>query len=298
MASLGCQPREGYVDVTGGRVWYQIVGSADTIPLLILHGGPGHPHDYLEPLKGLADERPVVFYDQLGCGKSDRPESAALWRVERFVQELGQVIEALGMEQMHILGHSWGSMLATDYALAKPLGLASLILASPPLSVQRWLQDLAEYRRQLPSKVQEVLARHEAAGTTDSEEYQAATLEFYKRHICRLDPWPDAMLRAEAGENKVVYNTMWGPAEFYMTGNLSDYDRTSRLHEIAVPVLFTCGRHDEASPDTTGWYHSLVPRSELVVFEDSSHTPHLEETESYLETVRRFLRSVELKLAL
>jgi proline iminopeptidase len=285
--------REGYVNVTGGRVWYQVVGSDDATPLLTLHGGPGYPHDYLEPLAALADERPVVFYDQLGCGRSDRPGDLSLWRAERFVEELGQVREALGLERTHILGQSWGSMLATDYALTRPAGLVSLILADPPLSIPRWLEDAAKYRRELPAEIQDTLNRHEAAGTTDSDEYDAAAMEYYKRHVCRLDPWPDAIMRAFEGAGHVVYETMWGPSEFFMTGSLKGYDRASRLREIGVPTLFLCGRYDEATPEATAWYHSLLPGSKFVVFEQSSHMPHLEEPEAYLATVQDFLRRIE-----
>lgn len=292
------QAREGYVSVPGGRVWYRVVGSSNAIPLLTLHGGPGFPHDYLEPLEGLSDERPVVFYDQLGCGKSDRPEDPALWRAERFVEELGQVREALGLKQVHILGHSWGSMLATDYVLTRPAGLVSLILASPCLSVPRWLADLEGYRSRLPAGVREVLDWHEAADTTDSKKYEAATMEFYRRHLCRLDPWPDAMMRMLHGAGLPVYHTMWGPTEFFMNGNLAGYDRTGHLHKIAVPTLFTCGRYDEATPDATAWYQSLLPGSEIAVFEQSAHMPHLEETERYLQVVRDFLGRVERKLGL
>ncbi len=292
------QGREGYISVPGGRVWYRVLGLGGAVPLLTLHGGPGFPHDYLEPLERLSDERPVIFYDQLGCGRSDRPENPALWRAERFVEELRQVREALGLERVHILGQSWGSMLATDYALTRPTGLVSLVLASPPLSIPRWLKDLADYRSRLPGEVQEVLDRNEAAGTTDSEEYEAATMEFYRRHLCRLDPWPDAMQRMMAGVGLPVYNAMWGPNEFFMTGNLLDYDRTGRLHEITVPTLFTCGRYDEATPDATAWYQSLLPGSEIAVFEQSAHVPHLEETGRYLQVVRDFLCRVDRNLGL
>jgi proline iminopeptidase len=298
MAALTDQIREGYVPVPGGRVWYRIVGSGDAIPLLTLHGGPGAPHDYLEPLEGLADERPVIFYDQLGCGKSDQPNDPALWHAERFVEELGQIRQALGLERVHILGQSWGTMLATDYALTQPAGLVSLILASPCLSIPRFIEDAAALRAALPRGVQEVLERHEAAGTTDSKEYEAATMEFYRRHVCRLDPWPDPLVRTFATLALPVYTTMWGPSECYATGNLKDYDRTGRLHEITVPTLFTCGRYDESTPGATAWYQSLLPGSEIVVFEHSAHVAHLEETERYLQVVRDFLDRVERKLVL
>jgi proline iminopeptidase len=241
----------------------------------------------------LADVRPVIFYDQLGCGNSDRPEEPNLWRSERFVEELAEVRQTLDLERVHILGHSWGSMLATDYALTQPEGIASLILASPPLSIPRWLEDVAAYRKQLPVYVQEVLDQNEVAGTTDSEQYEAAVMEFYRLHVCRLDPWPEILEQAFAGAGLQVYNTMWGPSEFFMTGNLANYDRTSRVGEIVIPVLFTCGRYDEASPGATAWYQSLIPQAEIAIFENSSHTPHLEEMEHYLQVVQEFLRGID-----
>jgi len=286
--------QEGYVQTTWGPMYgYLKVGSKDTTPLLTLHGGPGFPHDCLESLKALADERPIIFYDQLGCGRSDRPNDVPLWRIERFVEELIQIRDALAPDRVHILGHSWGSMLATDYALTQPAGLVSLILASPPLSIPRWLKDLAEYRHKLPKDVQQTLDRHEKAGTTDSDEYETATNEFYKRHICRSDPWPEALERTIAGGEATVYQTMWGPNEFFMTGNLQSYDRTGSLSEVRVPTLFTCGAYDEATPEATAWYHSLVADSESVVFENSAHMPHLEEPEHYVRVLRDFLAQVD-----
>ncbi|MFQ5821111.1 MAG: proline iminopeptidase-family hydrolase [Candidatus Heimdallarchaeota archaeon] len=269
------------------------MGSGDAVPLLALHGGPGIPHNYLEPLVGLANECPIVFYDQLGCGKSDRPFDLTLWRVERFVEELGQVRKALNLEQVHILGHSWGSMLAVDYALTQPLGLVSLILASPCLSVPRWIEDVTIHKKQLPIEEQEVIDRHETAGTTDSEEYEEAVMVFYHRYLCRLDPWPAVLEHSLAGAGWEVYHTMWGPSEFFVTGNLKNYDRTSCLHEISISTLFTCGRYDEALPKTTAGYQSLIPGAKLVIFEQSSHMPHLEEKERYLQVVGEFLNKVE-----
>jgi proline iminopeptidase len=263
---------EGSVDVPGGRIWYKIVGAGDRPPLLVLHGGPGMPHDYLEPLEALADERPVIFYDQLGCGKSEKPDDVGLWNIDRFVEELDSIVTWLQLERFIILGHSWGSMLATDYMLTAPRGPVGLILAGPCLKVEWWLRDAEEYRRALPGNAHKILDEHEAAGTLDSGEYGEATMAFYRFHFCRLDPWPVAL----------------------QTGNLGGYDRTDRLHEIALPTLFTCGRYDEASPETTARYQSLVPGSELVIFEKSSHTPHLEENRSYIKELRSFFKRVEI----
>lgn len=289
---------EGYLSVTGGMVWYQVVGARDDDdagdPLVLLHGGPGFPSDYLAPHVTLGEERPVVFYDQLGCGRSGRPIDSGLWRLERFVAELGQVLAGLNLTRYHLLGHSWGAMLALDYALGRPSGLRSLILASPPLSVRRWLADAARYRAALPEAVRKVLDTHEAAGTIDTDAYAEATRAYYARHVCRLDPWPEPLPRAREGSGQEVYRAMWGPNEFVIDGNLGDYERADRLPELAIPTLFTCGRHDEASPESTTFYASLVPGARTAVFEHSSHLPHLEEQDAYLRVTRDFLRGVEM----
>ena len=285
---------EGFIDVPGGRVWYRISGSGTATPLLLLHGGPGAPAYYLESLEALADERPVVLYDQLGCGRSDKPDDSSLWIAERFVAELEQVRETLGLDEVHLLGQSWGTMLAVEYlATRRPEGIRSLILASPALSIPRWTDDANRLRAELPEQVQAVMARHEEAGTVDSEEYMQASMEFYRRHVCRLDPWPDAVQQTFDELAWDVYGSMWGPSEFHATGNLEDFDRTADLATIAVPTLFTAGRYDEATPESTAWYQSLVPGAELVIFENSSHMAHLEEEGLYIEVVRDFLRRVE-----
>jgi proline iminopeptidase len=293
VAGAAVEPGEGFVDVTGGKVWYRIVGSGPATPVLLLHGGPGFTSHYLEALGRLADERPVVFYDQLGAGRSERPEDLELWKAERFVEELAQLRAALELETVHLLGHSWGTMLAVDYLLTNPKGIRSVVLSSPALSIPRWLQDTNELREGFPPEIQEAMSRHEKAGTTDSEEYQAATMAFYQRHVCRLDPWPKEVQDAFAGFNPAVYGTMWGPSEFHATGNLKSYDRTDRLNEISIPVLLTAGRYDEATPETTRWYHELLPGSSLVIFEDSSHLAMVEEPDRYVDVVRQFFRTVE-----
>jgi proline iminopeptidase len=285
--------QEGYVAVEGGRIFYVVVGGGDATPLMCLHGGPGLPHDYLEPLGRLADGRQVVFYDQLGCGRSDRPGDHGLWRLDRFVDEIDAVRHRLGLERMHLLGHSWGGFLAATYAVAQSEGLRSLVLASPLISVDRWLQDATSLRSTLPGNVQDVLKRHESGGFTDCPEYVAATLVFYKRHFCRTDPWPEPLERTWGGMGLDVYVTMWGPTEFYATGSLRGCDLTERLAEIEPPTLLTCGRYDEAQPDTVAAFAERIPRSEVAVFEDSSHTPHLEEPDRYLGVVGAFLERVD-----
>lgn len=285
--------RQAYAEVPGGRVWYEVVGDGPGIPLVTLHGGPGMPHDYLEPLAHLGVDRPVVFYDQLGCGRSPASDDPALWRVERFVSELAALVGYLGFDRLHLLGHSWGTMLALEYTLAWPVKVASLVLASPAISIPRWLADLAEYRRDLPAPVREALDRHEAAGTTDSPGYQAATARFYQHHVCRLFPWPLALRRAAAGAGEAVYRSMWGENEFLMTGSLRDYDGTASLRDVRVPTLYVCGRYDEGTPGACAEYARQTPRAEVIVLERSSHMAMLEEEAEFRRAVAEFLGRAE-----
>jgi proline iminopeptidase len=285
---------EGFVEVTGGRVWYRIAGEdREGLCLLCLHGGPGFTHDSVTSLEGLASDRPVVFYDQLGSGRSDRPGDPSLYRLERYVDEVMRVRDELGLARIHLLGHSWGGGLAVAYALAGHPGIESLILASPLVSTAKWLEDAGRLRSALPQEIRQTLDRHEEAGFTECPEYVEATMAFYHRHLCRLDPWPDELERGFAGMGSDVYETMWGPTEFHATGNLLHLDLAPRLGDLTVPVLFTCGRYDEATRETVASFRDAVDGAELEVFEESSHTAHLEERDRYLETVRSFLSRVE-----
>jgi L-proline amide hydrolase len=290
---------EGRIPFRGGETWYQIVGDGEEpgkLPLVCLHGGPGALHDYIEPLGALAETgRRVVFYDQLGCGKSWLEADASLWTVELYVDELRTLRAQLGLDRIHLFGSSWGGMLAMDYALTKPAGLASLVLSSSPASIPVWAEEANRLRSELPEDVQRVLDDHETAGTIDSPEYEAATMEFYKRHVCRVDPWPDYVLRSFAGlrEHPDVYMTMQGPNEFVITGTLKDWDITDRLSEIDIPTLITAGRYDEFTPRQARSLHEGIRGSELATFEQSSHMQFAEERERFIEVVGDFLGRVE-----
>lgn len=300
-ASYGKEPevtvtvKEGYINLTVGKIWYRIAGADKPgIPLLVLHGGPAFPHDYLSSLEALSDERPVVFYDQLGCGNSDRPSDMSLYSVEYFVEELEQVCSALDLEKIHILGQGWGNMLAVDYMLTKkPDNVVSLIFASPCLSSSRFIEDQKVYLAELPEDMQKIIKESEAAGKFTSPEYQKAMISYYKLHVCRIDPWPDCVNKSFEKIGQPAYEYMWGPSEFTVTGILKDYERADRLKEITVPTLLTCGRYDEVPPSSTEYYQSMMPGSEIAVFEDSSHHHHLEKNEEYTKVLRDFLRRME-----
>ena len=289
----GLTPGEGFIDVQGGQVWYRIVGSGTATPLLLLHGGPGAPSYYLTPLERLASDRPVIFYDQLGAGRSPAPDDPALWTIERFVKELAQVRAALGLDEVHILGHSWGSMLAMDYLVTEPAGVKSVIFASPALNLSRWTADARELLKRLPEETRAVIERHESKGTTDAPAYQDAVMDYYRLYMSRSDPWSPDLLASLEAFNTELYGYMWGPSEFTATGTLRDYNREADLPNLDIPVLFTAGRFDEATPDTVKYYQSLVPGSKIMIFEKSAHVTMLDEPDAYAEAIRRFLNRVD-----
>jgi proline-specific peptidase len=293
---------EGFVPFRGFRTWYRVVGDLTQpggpakLPLLVLHGGPGESHDYLEPLEKLADTgRPIILYDQLGGGNSDQPNDPSMWSVELFLEELAIVRQELGLEHIHLLGYSWGGMLAMEYALTQPEGLASLILSSSPASIPQWIAEANRLRKELPQEVEQTLRHHEEAGTTDDPAYEEATQVYYQRHLCRLDPWPEPWERtfAKLMANPEVCNTMFGPSEFHATGTLKDWDIRDRLGEIDLPTLITSGRYDAATPAIAETVHRGIAGSEWVIFEQSSHAAHLEEDEEYRRVIDDFMRRVE-----
>jgi proline iminopeptidase len=286
---------EGLIPVTGGRVWYRIIGSTDAAPLLIIHGGPGLPHNYLEPLQRLCEERPVIFYDQLGCGQSDRTNDPKLWQVGRFVDEVARLRTALGATRIHVLGHGWGTIVATEYALKKPEGLLSLTLMSPWMSIPRLTADAKKLLAELPQDLQDAIKKHGEAGTTTSPEYLAAMQEFQTRFVCRILPTPGPLARAEAALGLPVMKAMIGPDLFTDGGNLKDFDNTKRLREITVPTLLPAGRWGNPNADTVYWYHDQMPGSEMAVLENSADMPQFEDLDRCLEVIGNFLRRVDEK---
>jgi proline-specific peptidase len=285
----------GYIDVTGGRVWYETMGTGDQPPLLLLHGGPGATHQYLRPFaERIAELRPVVVYDQLGCGNSDQPDDPSLWTVDRFVAELDQVRAALGLDRCHMLGQSWGGWLAIEYFCRGTTGVAGLVLASTSASIPQFVAEAARLIDAMPEPARSTLIELGARGAYDDPAYGPAVMEFYKRHLYRNGPWPDAMLRtSEALETNQVYHTLNGPTEFDVTGPLRTWDRSADLGRIDVPTLITCGRYDEITPACAETIRAGVAGAELVIFEHSAHIAHLEELELYTATVDGFLRRVE-----
>jgi L-proline amide hydrolase len=294
---------EGFLERNGHRTWYRVVGELDPdglrAPVVICHGGPGATHDYVAPIAELhRTGRGCVLYDQLGNGRSEHLPDAdpSFWTVQLFKDELAALVDHLGIGgRYHVIGQSWGGMLGLDHALDQPPGLLSLVAADSPSDAPAFAAGARKLLGTLPPEAAGAIRRHEEAGTTGSPEYQAAINEFYTRYLCRLDPWPDPLVATfDAVEaDPTVYGTMNGPSEFTVTGTIRDWSVTDRLHEITVPVLLVSGEHDEVRPDVVRTMHERLPDSEWALFEDSSHTPHLEEPERFLRAVEAFLERVE-----
>jgi proline-specific peptidase len=291
----GMVTREGYVAFGDYATWYRIAGDlgSGATPLLALHGGPGSTHHYFAPLERLAGERPVVLYDQIGCGNSDRPDDID-WNVGVFREEVDTVREQLGLERVHLLGTSWGGMLAQEHVLAGADGIVSLVLSSTLASIEQWAEEQLRLRAELPPDVIEVLDRHERDETYDDPEYEQAMEVYFDRHFYR-GPKPRAELELmAAGKATDVYRAMQGPNEWTCTGALQGWDIRDRLDELEVPTLVVRGRYDMCTDPIAAVLVEGIPNAREVVLEESSHTPVLEETDRYLEVVAGFLAAEEI----
>ena len=301
MAQAAKETREGTVpfELPNGEVaetWFRITGDLEAggVPLVLLHGGPGATHDYLLSMTDLAADRAVVHYDQLGNGRSTHyPERGAdFWTVDLFVRELHSLVKALGIgDRHHVLGQSWGGFLAQEYAFTSPPGLRSLVLADTAASFPDFVAEANRLRADLPPDVEATLRRPEDEGTTDDPAYMEACQVFYARHVCRLDPMPAEVVEAFSWleRDPTVYHTMNGPSEFHVVGSIRDWQSKDRLGSIEVPTLLVSGRHDEATPALQETLKAGIPGSEWVVFEESSHMPHVEERELYMRVVGDWL---------
>lgn len=284
---------EGTIAVPGGNVWFKRVGGGRGLPLVVVHGGPGLPHNYLLSLQRLADEREIIFWDQLGCGNSGCPSDPRLWTMQRSVAEMDAVIGALDLQRFHLFGNSWGGMLAQQYLLdATSTGscCASLTISNSIASIPAFADMVVRLKRDLDPDVQSAIDRHEAAGTTHSPEYQDAIRVWNETHLCRVRPWPRDLQEAFVRMGPEIFETMFGPSDFHIVGNIRNWDVFERLTEIALPTLVIAGRYDECAPEHMREMHQRIEGSRFELFESSSHMPFIEEPERFDEVLRGFLR--------
>lgn len=288
---------EGRAKFGAYETWYRVTGDLNSKkkPLFILHGGPGAGHNYVDAYKLIANQgRAVVHYDQLGCGNSTLlpDKGTGFWTPQLFVDELNNLVDHLKQRAaFHVLGQSWGGMLAAEYGVRHPAGLKSLTIANSPASMALWSSEAMRQRRDMPQNIQDTLNKYEKLGDYDNEDYKKATMWVYERHVCRVVPFPPEVTATfdQVARNPTVYNVMNGPNEFFVIGTLKNWNITPELHKINVPTLIISGRHDEATPACVQPFKDNIRGSRWEIFENSSHMPHVEEQEKCMAMVGAFL---------
>ncbi len=276
------------------RVWTKRVGQGK-VKLLTLHGGPGFPHDYFECFEDFLPQRCIEFtyYDQLGVGNSDQPDDTSLWTVERYRNEVEQVRAGLGLHRFYLYGHSWGGMLAIEYALAHQDHLKALIISDMTASIPSYEAYARKLRNELSEEDRKILDKYEAAGDYEAPEYQQVMFgKIYAEHLIRIDPWPEPVARAFKKFNAKIYNTMQGPNEFVITGNFKSWDRWADLPKIKVPTLVIAGAKGTMSPDDIRRMGKLLPRSRVVIT-NGSHLEMYDDQETYFRELVKFIQDVE-----
>ncbi len=287
-------PKEGFVEVKGGKIWYRIDGEGDKTPVLLLHGGPGSSSFYLEPLKELSQDRPVIFLDQLGCGRSTRITDTTLMTIEQNVEQLEQVRKALKLDKFYLYGHSWGTMLGMDYYIKYPKGIQGLIFSSPLFSTKIWTDDADTLIKTLPEATQKTIRESERQKNYANEAYKEAMEVYYKAYVRRSDKSKSQQDTAAKFFGENVYNFMWGPSEFTATGNLLNYNRLKDLPKITVPTLLTAGEYDEARPSSVRYYTSLIPGGQFKEIPQAAHSTMMDNPKEYIGVLREFLRKMDI----
>lgn len=299
-STLPSLPDDGFVDVPGGRVAFRVVGGGSSTPVLFIHGGPGGSScSFVENLNGIAATRPVILYDQLGSGYSDRIVNLERFaRLPRFVEEIDAIRAELNLDEVHLVGHSWGTAVALEYLLtAEPKGVRSTVFISPYFGTDRWIADTNQLVAEMPAEVQEVISAAIASGDFDSSDFKAADELYWATYGMRT---PRDELKLEPCDKKPsgysgLYEYMWGPSEFIAIGTLKDYDRVGRLPALNLPVLFVAGQYDETSADTMEFYRQQVAGSELKILPDAGHMVHLDQTELFNKVLADFFDEVEIE---
>jgi proline-specific peptidase len=283
---------EARLAVDGGTVWYKVSGAKAGTPVILLHGGPGFSSYYLKPLEALGDERTVVRYDQLGGGKSSGLTDTTKINIAHFVRELDSLRAHLGFDRMHLVGHSWGTILGVEYYRAHPDRVASLTLASAALDIPQWERHARELLENLPDSMQRAVQIREAEKKFDAPDYQAALEAFYAKYVWLrpVKPDLDSMMKQV---NTTVYGYMQGPSEFTITGTLKQYDATPFLKDLKVPTLFTVGAVDEADPATIRRHAAMVSGARVAVIPNAAHMTTWDNPEPMIAAIRAHLRRAD-----
>ena len=282
--------KEGFVQVEGGEVWYGVMGEGDSTPLLCLHGGPGGTGYGFLALYEIAKDRPVIMFDQLGGGRSTVHEDTSLLKVDLFIEQVEAVRKVLDIEQLYVLGHSWGTALALEYYGKYPDAVKALVFNSPYFSTPIWTADADTLIAGLPKEIQRDIRQAEADSLFTTPEYEAANRYFLKQHGRRNDriELPFDLERPDG--NSFIYNFMWGPSEFTATGTLRNYDNHQSLKQVQVPALFTTGEFDEARPSTIERLSKLTPDARFVMIPGAGHATMNDNLPALINAVDAFLK--------
>ena len=284
------------IPVAGGKykVWTKKMGSGP-VKVLLLHGGPGFSHDYLEAMESFLPQAGIemYYYDQLGCGNSDKPSDTSLWTLERYVQEVEEVRLGLGLDHFVLFGHSWGGILAIEYALNYQHHLRGLVISNMTAGTQAYLKRTAALKLQLPPAALARLTALEAKQDYDSPEYTKIMMDdLYPKMICRVQPWPEPVTRAFRLANETIYNQMQGKSEFLVTGNLKDWERWDRLHEIKVKALTIGAQFDEMDPNDMRRMATLMQNATSAICPHGSHLDMWDDQAIYFQHLVTYLHSV------
>ncbi|KAI0781634.1 proline-specific peptidase [Irpex lacteus] len=286
------------------KTWYRATGelTPTSIPLFILHGGPGVGAEAYNILSDLTVKYgiPIIQYDQVGCKRSTHLQEKKgagkeFWNEDIFIAELHNLVRHFGLDvqgrQYNVIGHSWGAVFGSSLAAQKPKGLRRYIVWSSAPSIDLWITAQKALRETLPESIREVMDKCEVDGTTDSEEYHGAMMEYYSRFMCILDPVPDDIMDGlqELRRDPTVYSTMWGPSEWAVTGTLGTWSVLDKLGSIDVPVLLLNGRFDEAQDSCMSVFFNCLNKVKWVQFANASHMAHYEERERFMQVVGEFL---------
>jgi proline-specific peptidase len=286
--------QESHVPVRGGSIYVRVNGDLKSphTPVVFINGGPGASHEYYLPSLVLADQRAVILYDQLDTGLSERKNDPFNWTVERFVSEIDAIRAAFDLRHFHLVGHSWGSTVALEYAARRPAGLDSLVLGSPLISTRSWEKSTSADLARLPPDVVRTITDHEAAGTTDARAYSEAMEVFYS-HYALLKPVPPYVAayrqRHNLQTNEALYKGMWGPGEIHSFGTLKAYNGEPLLSRIDVATLFLCGEDDEMTADALQPLVARVRHAKLSVIPGAGHLLIATHADAYTRMLRDFL---------
>lgn len=285
----------GYLEFHNYRTFYRIVGEQkiQKPPLLLLHGGPGSTHNYFEALDDLAyDGQQLIMYDQLGCGLSSMPNQPKLWHPKTWVEELIALRRHLHLNKIHLLGQSWGGMLALIYLCDyDPSGIQSLILASTLSSAQLWEQEQRRLITYMSPQDQQAIKNAEKSQNYQAPDYLKANQHFMQQHA--LDPDTEqkfSFLKRPKNQGTQAYLTAWGPNEYTPTGTLKDFDYTNQLQQIQVPTLITSGTNDLCTPLIAKTMYDHLPNATWHLFAHSRHMAFIDEPELYLQILDEWLQ--------